>query len=586
MPVKYTTAVCLLLHATLVAGHIVILCLWAKDIEHSLIVSLSDASRVGQYISLLSQGFIPYAALLLYLTHSLAARKVLNERYVTLTAAHDNANAWNGIVSALTGLWQQISLASSPLVVTQIAVYLGSLSILPITTPAIFNMQNFDYMNTPIPTTVGMPVLNTLNISTQDDAAADPWVTAAQLLPRLLVADGISTVGLSGDTIYDILDTSNTVGEVAVNATTANVTCGTVPNASVISLEYDPGDGYSYTTIGATYDGYNLTWSSQNIDALSFNQGRNTTEAIVSYTSYEASAASIPLGRNAAFLITTNVIDSTGKSGSAVRGNFSYKATQMIGCTLSWVARSGTVDAVTRNLTSLETVGRLRSPTWSEWRPIMWNDTASDEYSLNSDYPSTDNQVDAWSHMLYASSQTQASLRNGSVMMSASEQYLLMRLGGPGMQLNSTITLADVEVALSEMTAATYWAVAHALDASQQHSDLTINKSQTLGAQLYSRLNINVVAVAVGLAASTVLLLSSAVLICTIGGENRKRTRVVKKLDTLHATWLVGHNPDVLTRVSEVEKPTLKRLRVAGTMGLDMRLERVTKYIRSSEQDE
>ena len=97
------------------------------------------------------------------MTHSLAVQKILNEG-CTLTAMHDAASAWSGIVSSLTGLKRQVSLPSRVWGIIHVTVYLGSMAVLPITTPGLLTMQNYDQLNTPIPTTLGMPVV--VNAST------------------------------------------------------------------------------------------------------------------------------------------------------------------------------------------------------------------------------------------------------------------------------------------------------------------------------------------------------------------------------------------------------------------------------------
>jgi hypothetical protein len=79
----------------------------------------------------------------------------------TLTATHDNATAWVGLGSALVTMLDQIAVTSSVLGVLSIFGYLASLSLLHITTPALFSVEAF---NITIPTTVstqGFPQINT-----------------------------------------------------------------------------------------------------------------------------------------------------------------------------------------------------------------------------------------------------------------------------------------------------------------------------------------------------------------------------------------------------------------------------------------
>lgn len=67
--------------------------------------------------------------------------------------------------------------------------------------------------------------------------------------------NGISTTGLFRGTIYDIIGSNGSIGEVTVNATTANVTCGTVANKGSSGSEACS----PLSLINATYEDYNLT---------------------------------------------------------------------------------------------------------------------------------------------------------------------------------------------------------------------------------------------------------------------------------------------------------------------------------------
>lgn len=76
----------------------------------------------------------------------------------------------------------------------------------------------------------------------------------ARLLPFLALG-GIPTIGLSGNTLYDIIDSigsNESVGDVLVHAMTANVTCGFLPN----SADYT-GPG----ALGACFGGHNLSYT-------------------------------------------------------------------------------------------------------------------------------------------------------------------------------------------------------------------------------------------------------------------------------------------------------------------------------------
>lgn len=70
-----------------------------------------------------------------------------------------------------------------------------------------------------------------------------------------MTGNGTSTTGLFRNTNYDIISSSDGIGEITVNATRADVTCGTVTNtASSGSDACSP-----MSLMNATYVDYNLT---------------------------------------------------------------------------------------------------------------------------------------------------------------------------------------------------------------------------------------------------------------------------------------------------------------------------------------
>jgi hypothetical protein len=67
-----------------------------------------------------------------------------------------------------------------------------------------------------------------------DSGSAVYWDTVSSVLPYLATATFSATIGVQNGTLYDVLDDNNGNGNVAVGAKSFNVTCGSLPNTTVI----------------------------------------------------------------------------------------------------------------------------------------------------------------------------------------------------------------------------------------------------------------------------------------------------------------------------------------------------------------
>ncbi|KAJ7908231.1 hypothetical protein B0H13DRAFT_669902 [Mycena leptocephala] len=169
---------CLSLHVLLVLGHLGLLVVWRVHAEYNIVFDVHLQSSVSLFVTALATALgTVYFAILLYFTQMLALHRNW-QAGKTLTATHDNATAWVGLGSALVTMLDQIAVTSSVLGVLSIFGYLASLSLLHITTPALFSVEAF---NITIPTTVstqGFPQINT---------ALDPDGSATrEFVPRVV----------------------------------------------------------------------------------------------------------------------------------------------------------------------------------------------------------------------------------------------------------------------------------------------------------------------------------------------------------------------------------------------------------------
>ena len=143
----------------------------------------------------------------------------------TLTAVHDIVGAWNGIGAAISTLWQQTKVASSPLTLFLILAYLSCISGLHIISSSVIQFEAFNNTFTSVvPAMLAWPPpsVNLTNIN---------WHMITPLMslwPLLTTAKG-----LSGRTLYDVPSSDFTYTGAVVNATTISAECGLLSNLSV-----------------------------------------------------------------------------------------------------------------------------------------------------------------------------------------------------------------------------------------------------------------------------------------------------------------------------------------------------------------
>ena len=77
------------------------------------------------------------------IVQQLALRRILHSRQ-TLTAVHDQYNAWSGFGAACVALLKQYRLPVSVWSITGVTGYLLAISVLHITVPATFSLATFN----------------------------------------------------------------------------------------------------------------------------------------------------------------------------------------------------------------------------------------------------------------------------------------------------------------------------------------------------------------------------------------------------------------------------------------------------------
>ncbi|KAF7363028.1 hypothetical protein MVEN_00654600 [Mycena venus] len=316
---------CLVLHSGLVLLHLVLLIIGARRIEHNLVFSIENQAKISFLVTALSTGIgIVYFSSALFVTQKLAMHHNLRA-YQTLTATHDNIYSWTGLGSALATLYRQLEVRVSLFGPISVACYLICISLLHITTPAIFSVPGF---NTSTPLTVqtlGLPEWNTSVNVEATGAFAD---IALQFFPWMGTLEESQKIGLFNGSLYETLaDVSPGRGWGPVSATGFNITCG-----------YLPGVNNGMTGPGEW--NISLTFPDNFVaEAYIAGSGPNIITSNV---------LSDP-PNNSVVLYTTNaVLDSEGRQGFSVEltpsMNYSITHLQFLQCWRTLVPQEGTVN--------------------------------------------------------------------------------------------------------------------------------------------------------------------------------------------------------------------------------------------------
>ncbi|KAJ7192930.1 hypothetical protein GGX14DRAFT_479502 [Mycena pura] len=540
--------------------------------EHSAVFALKDQTWVSLAITatVTTVGTL-YSATLVFLTQKLSARKNLVQ-WQFLTATHDLAAAWTGIGSAISCLWQQQTICSSFAGIFSVLAYLASILTLHVTTPSLFAVEIFNSTNLINVSTVGLPVLSS-------DIASPKIVNAltanVQTLTNLPYLSSLATVGLDGATLYDVLaldnmadDTSTTVlgtGTAEVTASTFQVDCGYLSNASAASFDWNATTGTWNVTISGQQGLHSLVPPMQGIVGSLYSLNYLVSSVI--------------------FYSTIPVLDANGDTAPQINPpsapDGAAQSLQLFGCTHIVVPRTGVVVAQTGKLISLDNAGMTRRPS-SVWAPL--NDTDLLHIGLADGLEqllmTPSGFIDAWSALYLASPltnyQSSATLTPG-FFLSNPDFFMLSDLGLAVRGINNTeaaqsITLASFEASLAKLLASMFWILGHVepsyslagLDSTQTFNTVTtLVKGQTIVQEIFSQARLNI---ACGLAASTILLLISLQYL-QFCSDLRDSVRI-DGTELLHGIWLYRHHPELATLMEHVENPTNENLRRAGMVSV------------------
>ncbi|KAF7328417.1 hypothetical protein MVEN_02557600 [Mycena venus] len=579
------------LHLVLVLVHLALLVTWHVHAEHNIIFAVRLQGIVSFSVTVLATAVgTLYLSLLVYITQKFALQRILRFGR-TLTAAHDNATAWSGLGSGLETLFDQIAVPSSAISILLIVGYLLNISVLHVTIPALFSVQTFN-ISSPTPVnTQGLPQ----STSKLDGDGCVAFTGVLQFLP---FTNQAPTLGLVNGSLYEVLNVNDGQGSVSVPGVGFNITCGSLAatNTRVMNVTSNSSEpGLRFDTLNWEIN-LNIppstSWSFQLLDTAP-----NITRFV-----YDVSSLS---GEDYIVLYsTTPVVDSNGAVGTGTTLNppmANVSELYFLQCFKTRVPQTSQVDCRSRESVSLAPDIRKE---WAVWR--QENSSSVAQNSTESDPDMT--KGNCWSTLLdmYSSETSPISsnipysldlLRDiaDPAFLSLADVYLMDQLGlyltfeATPQEKSTPIALYDIENALSSLVASIFWTVGHIhsgrfeqifdhsvvqlpevlfhdSDATDQLTVLTTGSVIVDVPIPASRLDLSILAIAFGFAASICLFLLALPHLhpgSTVGMET-----LVDGTGILHIIWLLRKHPEVEELFPDIGEPTKQNLRAAGMVGM------------------
>ncbi|KAJ7123454.1 hypothetical protein C8R44DRAFT_704083 [Mycena epipterygia] len=517
-----------------------------------------------------------YSALLVFVTQKLSTRRNL-QRDRTLTATHDNAAAWAGLGSAIFHLWHQKVVPASIISVLSVFLYLGNILVLHITTPALFSLQTFNSSRSADVKTEGLPGYN-WSTNIEDDYPifqAQYALGSLYFLPSVLAPNSTSP-GLYEGTLYDVPEPNLGSGNVTVNATGFNISCGYLTDMNMTYLPNALGSHWVFN-------------------------GSDFPHSVIANT--QPGLISMPLENptlNSIMLYSTiPIVDSNNNQGGSVRliptMNTSVTSLQLLRCFQSLVSQTVVVDAQSRQIIPGTVPFPEIEKTASTWSPY------AGPVDFNTPDPSSGNSfIDAWGawyEYIPASDFPLANATSAGAVepyASVADFYLIQRLNmrpSGKKHPSASVTLHDLENALSILAASMFWTLGHIppthgqvqsvfmTDEDDDPTNVTISlpieappspfflEGKATVTEIFTqiRLDLSIVAIVAGLVASLGLTLLSLPSSLHQGTKDSDAEDIpIDGMGLLHAMWLFRNHPELESLLRQVEYPTNDNLRDAG----------------------
>ncbi|KAJ7207169.1 hypothetical protein GGX14DRAFT_543674 [Mycena pura] len=531
-----------------------------------------------------------YSTALVFITQVLSTRRnlIVNQ---TLTATHDAVAAWAGLGSAMTRMWKQRAVHASAFGVLSAFLYLGNILVLHITIPALFSLQSFNSSRSVPVATQSFPEFNSsvYDLSTQ---GADPLMIvymydyaheSLSSLPSAL--QSATALGLSGGTLYDVLEPNPGKGNVTVNAMGFNVTCSYVTD---FDTEFHPETG---------------SWNVKSKNGTQFTAMEPTDRGIIS-------SLAVPFGMRGLFLYSTaQIVDSSGDP--AFQTELSPRPTpidtqgpvhtQILACSQSLVSQQAVVDAQSRQLIVVTPNITKTSSTWplpviypeAEWEMFGTSSLMdmADQFYVYAPESSFGRDSIAVNDERF-SNLSESSLSVADIFLSQQLNLITISdLPQEGLRVN----LHALENVLAGVFASMIWTcnvhipqwyadVVTAARAGEStprantsnpfcllQGNATVTQEFT-----QTRLDLSEIAVIGGLAASVVLTLLT--LPFAIFHKDRDDI-MIDGVGILHAIWAYRNHPELEILLEQVEHPTEDNLREAGMGPAGGPTDQVTSYL-------
>ncbi|KAJ7462956.1 hypothetical protein FB451DRAFT_467725 [Mycena latifolia] len=539
--------------------HLTLLVIWAKRLENRVVFGLQNQNTVSFLLTAITQTFgTIYMAVLIMVAQKLSMRRSLTTDQ-PLTVTHDSAAAWAGIGSAALYIWHQKAVRASVTGVLSVFFYLGGILVLHITTPALFSWETFNSTSSSIVRTKGLPTIEFpgYNITTMLDlndlpdyvfiSLADYVTESLEYLPYV---DGSTHIGLEGSTLYDVPETNTGIGNITVAATGFNISCGCLEG------------------VQATYDADDGSWT---LESAGSDAGRVESIDIPGAIS---NAGSI-------FYTTTPIVDSSNNTRGLVHLSPpmipDISSIQLFRCSLSLVEQTALVDAQSKKAVALHPE---LTKTHSTWWPA----------SLEEPVETTGNTlIDEWGRWFsLAPASVVPRTMSGPTFLSKAELYLIQLIQKFNLQPaneSHVMTLHDLENGVSALAATIFWTLSHVPPTQQLNitelllgnwsndplakveSPISLSPGQeaTVTQQFTAiRLDLNIIALSIGLIASMALMLLSLQHLLHRRDEKAEQDMSIDGTGLLHAIWLYRNHPELEVLLEQVEHPTDDNLRDAG----------------------
>ncbi|KAJ7663119.1 hypothetical protein DFH06DRAFT_1395020 [Mycena polygramma] len=555
-----------LLHFMLVLTHIAVLVILKKGLEHQLTFSLNNQAHLSLIATAVSTTFAAiYCALLVFVTQALSMHQSMRKNQL-LTTTHDISEAWAGIGSAFSCIWKQRVLPVSLSGVLSATLYLGCIMVVHITTPALISLETFNTTRSTLIRTQGLPLYAGFNESTADSVLVDNRAYASQSLSSFqTVVQEAEELGLSGGTLYDVLGPNAGIGSSTVDATGFNISCG-----------------YMTDLVEKGFDG--ATW---NMEVGT----ENSFSILPQPRGFITSSFTPPLGPKSSLVLisTIPIIDSQDRLAGLTTLNppMAVKpsaSVQILGCSLSLVHQTGTVDTQSRKIITVEPDIKK---TDSSWEPFSIPGYVFSGVPPGIEPTGAGFLINSWAGW-YSNLPLISNYSTGS--FASPDLFLADRLDLWSANTTSppraNVTLHELENALSVIVASMFWTLGHqpppamlSINVTEVNGTLVrySDSNQTLSGPIllngtaavtemfpHGRLDLNSIAATTGLIVSIVLLLLSLPYSVSQAAADEDNSIELGGIGLLHAIWLYRNHPELQSLLEQVENPTDEELRSAG----------------------